>query len=221
MFYIFVILLDNASVLGIISIIMNLSSGGILMNIKKSAATFAAVMLASTLASSAYAASDLTVPAAEPSSVASPSVPVVPSVPKTPSTPQSSSSGNTSSGNTSSSTNLATSLVNTAGFSSAKQFTGYFANLKRAVANGNRDAVAKRVSYPLVVNAANGTKRSILNQKQFLNEYTSIMTSNVRRALSTQNVNQVMVSSRGVMIGNGQIWIGAIDNKPGIYAINL
>ncbi|WP_458120937.1 hypothetical protein [Paenibacillus sp. Z6-24] len=191
------------------------------MNMKKSTAVIAAVMLASTLASSAHAASDLTVPAAEPSTIATPTVPAVPSVPKTPSTPQNSSSGGTSSGTSGSSTNLATSLVNTAGFSSAKQFTGYFANLKRAVANGNRESVAKRISYPLVVNAANGTKRSILNQKQFLNEYTSIMTYNVRRALSNQNVNNVMVSSRGVMIGNGQIWIGAIDNKPGIYAINL
>lgn len=193
------------------------------MNIKKGSTITMSAVLAFTLSAPAYAASDITVPAVDSATVATPSVPAAPVIPSTPSSPSSSSSSSSGSSTTtrSNTPSMSDQLVDVAGFDSAKQFTGYFANLKRAVANGNRDAVAKRVSYPLAVNLANGTRRSILNEKQFKNEYTSIMTSGVRQALSRQNVNEVFINYRGVSVGNGTMWIGVIDGKPGIYAINL
>ncbi|WP_322906287.1 hypothetical protein [Paenibacillus campi] len=192
-------------------------------------------VMAMALSTSAYAANDLTVPAVKEATVATPSVPQMPSTPSVPSVSSSSNSNSTSGSSSSSSSssstgsssassssesNLNNRLVNVAGFDSAKQFTGYFANLKRAVAKGNLDAVAKRVSYPLAVNGANGKKRSILNEKQFLKEYNSIMTAKVRNALAQQNVNDVFVNYRGVMVGNGELWIGVVGGKPGIYAVN-
>ncbi|GGJ03284.1 hypothetical protein [Paenibacillus hunanensis] len=193
-------------------------------------------VMAMALATPAYAANDLTVPAVKEATVATPSAPQMPSTPSTPSVSSSSSSSNSGSSSSSSSSsnsnngssssssstqaNLNNRLVNVAGFDSAKQFTGYFTNLKRAVANGNRDAVAKRVSYPLAVNQADGKRRSILNEKQFLKEYNSIMTSKVRNALANQNVNDVFINYRGVMVGNGELWIGVVGGKPGIYAVN-
>ncbi|MFD1887252.1 hypothetical protein [Paenibacillus wenxiniae] len=193
------------------------------------------------LATPVYAANDLTVPAVKEATVATPSAPQMPSTPASPSISANSSSSNSSSSNSGSSSsssssstngsgnsssssstqaNLNNRLVNVAGFDSAKQFTGYFANLKRAVAKGNLDAVAKRVSYPLAVNQADGKRRSILNEKQFLKEYSSIMTSKVRNALANQNVNDVFINYRGVMVGNGELWIGVVGGKPGIYAVN-
>ncbi len=188
-------------------------------------------VMAMALATPAYAANDLTVPAVKEATVATPSAPQMPSTPASPSISSNSSSSNSGSSSSSSSSssngsssstqaNLNNRLVNVAGFDSAKQFTGYFANLKRAVAKGNLDAVAKRVSYPLAVNQANGKRRSILNEKQFLKEYNSIMTSKVRNALASQNVNDVFVNYRGVMIGDGELWIGVVGGKPGIYAVN-
>ncbi|MEW4371952.1 hypothetical protein [Paenibacillus kandeliae] len=200
-----------------------------MMNTKRTTALSAVAALGIILSVPAYASasSNLTVPAVSEATVAAPTAPTAPTTPSTPSiSSSSSSSSNSSSGNSSSSSsssssqNLSQRLVNIAGFSTAKQFTGYYINLQRAVANGNRNAVAKRVSFPLTVNASNGTRRSILNESQFLNEYTSIMTSSVRQALAKQNVNDVLVNARGVSVGNGTLWISPINDRPGIYAVN-
>jgi hypothetical protein len=110
-------------------------------------------------------------------------------------------------------------LVSVAGFDNVKQFTGFYANLRRAVANNNKEAVAKRIAYPLVINSSN-KKRSILNQAQFITEYNTIMTTKVKKALANQRLDDLFIRDMGVMIGDGEIWIAPINNKPGIYAIN-
>lgn len=110
-------------------------------------------------------------------------------------------------------------LVSVAGFDNVKQFTGFYANLRRAVAKDNKEAVSKRISYPLVINS-NNKKRSILNQTQFITEYNTIMTSKVKKALANQRLDELFIRDMGVMIGNGELWIAPINNKPGIYAIN-
>lgn len=110
-------------------------------------------------------------------------------------------------------------LVNVAGFDNVKQFTGFYANLRRAVAKGNKEAVAKRISYPLVINSSN-KKRSILNQSQFITEYNTIMTTKVKKALANQRLDELFIRDMGVMIGDGELWIAPVNNKPGIYAIN-
>jgi hypothetical protein len=110
-------------------------------------------------------------------------------------------------------------LVSVAGFDNVKQFTGFYANLRRAVAKGNKEAVAKRISYPLVINSSN-KKRSILNQSQFITEYNTIMTAKVKKALANQRLDELFIRDMGVMIGDGELWIAPVNNKPGIYAIN-
>ncbi|MFD1992375.1 hypothetical protein ACFSGI_20590 [Paenibacillus nicotianae] len=110
-------------------------------------------------------------------------------------------------------------LVSVAGFDNVKQFTGFYANLRRAVANGNKEAVAKRISYPLVINS-NNKKRSILKESQFITEYNTIMTAKVKKALANQRLDELFIRDMGVMIGDGELWIAPINNKPGIYAIN-
>lgn len=111
-------------------------------------------------------------------------------------------------------------LVNVAGFDNVKQFTGYFANLRRAVANNNKEAVAKRVSYPLIINSSS-KKRSILNEKQFIAEYNTIITAKIKKALAAQRLDDLFIRDMGVKIGDGELWIAPINSKPGIYAINL
>jgi len=110
-------------------------------------------------------------------------------------------------------------LVSVAGFDNVKQFTGFYANLRRAVAKGNKEAVAQRISYPLVINSST-KKRSILNASQFVTEYNTIMTAKVKKALANQRMDELFIRDMGVMIGDGELWIAPVNNKPGIYAIN-
>jgi hypothetical protein len=111
------------------------------------------------------------------------------------------------------------SLINVAGFDNVKQFTGFYANLRRAVAQNNKEAVAQRISYPLSI-YSNSKKRSILNKKQFIAEYDKIMTTEVKKALANQRLDELFIRDQGVMVGNGEIWMAILDNKLGVYTIN-
>lgn len=111
------------------------------------------------------------------------------------------------------------SLIEVAGFDNVKQFTGFYANLRRAVAQNNKEAVAQRISYPLSL-YSNSKKRSILNKKQFIAEYDQIMTTEVKKALANQRLDDLFIRDQGVMVGNGEIWMAILDNKLGVYTIN-
>lgn len=111
------------------------------------------------------------------------------------------------------------SLIEVAGFDNVKQFTGFYANLRRAVAQNNKEAVAQRISYPLSI-YSNSKKRSILNKKQFIAEYDQIMTTEVKKALANQRLDKLFIRDQGVMVGNGEIWMAILDNKLGVYTIN-
>lgn len=111
------------------------------------------------------------------------------------------------------------SLIYVAGFDNVKQFTGFYANLRRAVAQNNKEAVAQRISYPLSI-YSNSKKRSILNKKQFIAEYDKIMTTEVKKALANQRLDELFIRDQGVMVGNGEIWMAILDNKLGVYTIN-
>lgn len=111
------------------------------------------------------------------------------------------------------------SLIHIAGFDNVKQFTGFYANLRRAVAQNNKEAVAQRISYPLSI-YSNSKKRSILNKKQFIAEYDQIMTTEVKKALANQRLDKLFIRDQGVMVGNGEIWMAILDNKLGVYTIN-
>lgn len=110
-------------------------------------------------------------------------------------------------------------LVSIAGFDNAKQFTSFYTNLRRAVANNDKEAVAKRISYPLSVHSDN-SKKKILNEKQFIAEYDTIITAKVKKALAEQRLDDLFINYQGVMVGNGDIWIAILNHKLGVFTIN-
>ncbi|WP_289139200.1 hypothetical protein [uncultured Brevibacillus sp.] len=76
------------------------------------------------------------------------------------------------------------------------------------------------MKYPLRVNKV-GASRFVHSEKQFLTEYDLIMTGKVRQALLQQIVTNTFVNDQGVMVGDGELWLGQFGNKFGIFAINL
>ena len=54
-----------------------------------------------------------------------------------------------------------------------------------------------------------------------MTEYDLIMTGKVRQALLKQNVTNTFVNDQGVMVGDGELWLGQFGNEFGIFAINL
>jgi len=108
-----------------------------------------------------------------------------------------------------------------AGIDDAVEFEKVFNTVKSLVSKGEKEKVAEYISYPLT--SANIT---VTTKEEFIKNYDSIITEGVKNALVNQKVEETFVNYKGVMVGNGQIWFGAIiDNNSNttkylIYSIN-
>ncbi|MBK6941534.1 MAG: hypothetical protein IPH13_15250 [Planctomycetes bacterium] len=69
--------------------------------------------------------------------------------------------------------------------------------------------VAEFVEFPLRVNG-DGSFRMIPDAATFISEYQGVFTERIRRALEAQRVDELFTSWRGVMVGDGEVWFGAV-----------
>jgi hypothetical protein len=103
-----------------------------------------------------------------------------------------------------------------------------FLKLKRAVAANDRPAVASLFVYPFRVNRTPRRHSWVETRAALLRRYDAILTSGVRRAILAQSADSLFYSWRGLMVGNGTVWIdGRCEDAQlqkcsfGIVAINL
>ena len=106
------------------------------------------------------------------------------------------------------------------GITNAKEFEKSFNTIKYLVKNNEKSKVASYVSYPLNVNRED-KKIKIQSKEDFIKNYNSIITENVKKALLDQDVAKTFVNYQGVMVGSGEIWFTHVKNKAMIYAINI
>lgn len=87
----------------------------------------------------------------------------------------------------------------------------------KAVAAGNKDAVAGMVAYPLRVNHSSKKRTMIRNKKELLSRYNQVFTPRLVKIISTSEVHNLFARDMGVMLGSGQVWL---DGKAKPYVIN-
>jgi hypothetical protein len=80
---------------------------------------------------------------------------------------------------------------------------------QKAVADGDKAAVAALVSYPLAV-TLDGKQTSIPDAMAFVGHYDQIVTPAIARVIKAQAYRDLMVNGRGVMFGSGETWISGI-----------
>ncbi|GGG88726.1 hypothetical protein [Paenibacillus radicis (ex Gao et al. 2016)] len=107
-----------------------------------------------------------------------------------------------------------------AGIDDPAEFTTYYAKLQKAVKDNKPEEVAKLISYPMNLNKDNKTY-AISNKDEFIKKYDRIFTSRVREQLLAQKADKVFVNWKGIMVGEGDLWIGKQDNKLGVIAVNV
>lgn len=86
--------------------------------------------------------------------------------------------------------------------------------LQKAVSAHDANAVAGLVSYPIGVKV-HGKEVHIKTAKDFAQHYDGIMTPAITKAITSQKYEDLFVNYKGIMFGNGQIWINGIchDNQ--------
>ncbi|MEN5060796.1 hypothetical protein [Luteimonas sp. TWI1416] len=91
----------------------------------------------------------------------------------------------------------------------AAPYETVFTALQKGVAAHDAKAVAALPIYPLRVKVA-GQEREIADAAAFEREYDRIITADIARAVVAQTFDALFVNAQGVMLGNGQVWIGSV-----------
>ncbi|MFG0213433.1 hypothetical protein ACFU8X_10025 [Brevibacillus porteri] len=107
-----------------------------------------------------------------------------------------------------------------AGITNAGAFEAFFGKLQEAVKKNDKTEVAKHIRYPLRVNK-DGKSQFIRDEQQFLEAYDRIMTEKVKEAFLQQKVTDTFVNDQGVMVGNGELWLGQFSNRFVVFAVNV
>lgn len=106
-------------------------------------------------------------------------------------------------------------------FGSHEPYRAFLETLKTAVGEGNKQAVAAMVAFPLHAHVG-GKSLKINDAAHFIAAYDTIVTPELRQAIARQDYATLFANWQGVSVGNGQVWFSA---GPGgavkITAINL
>jgi len=90
----------------------------------------------------------------------------------------------------------------------------FLRRLQLSVGAGDARGVAALTLFPLTVRGKAGPKTA----SELAQRFYEIYTEKVRTAVLTQRVDGFFANSRGLMIGNGEVWISALcdaDSAPG------
>ncbi len=105
-----------------------------------------------------------------------------------------------------------------AGVSDPVAFETTFKEIQKYITEGNKEKVAEYVNYPLNVFGEN-TKGTIKDKAAFIAGYDKIITPEVQKAVAEQKLEELFVNYKGIMIGNGQVWIVPITEPTEQYKI--
>ncbi|MGK9171117.1 hypothetical protein KXR53_32795 [Inquilinus limosus] len=96
-------------------------------------------------------------------------------------------------------------------FGDHKPYEQFFAKLKTAVADGDKETVASMIDYPFQARIS-GKAVKIRDQGHFVADYDQIITSKVKNAVAKQTYETLVANWQGVMIGDGEVWFSGICN---------
>jgi hypothetical protein len=100
-------------------------------------------------------------------------------------------------------------------------YESFFDALKKAMASGDKAAVAAMVDYPFQARIG-GKAVKIRDAAHFVADYDKIVTAKVKQAVAKQSYATLFANWQGVCIGDGEIWFSGVGdaNLVRITAIN-
>jgi len=99
-------------------------------------------------------------------------------------------------------------------------YRAFFAQLQKAVAADDRQAVAAMVEYPIEATIG-GRNVKIRDAKHFVTNYGKVITPKVKDAVIRQRYEDLFANWQGVMIGDGEVWFSGIDGKNTVKIITI
>ncbi len=106
-----------------------------------------------------------------------------------------------------------------AGFENDISVEDFILDLKKYVKTDSTSEISNMILYPLNVKNKKNRIR-INNPESFIKDYKIIFNKKVKTSILDQPLADIMASSKGLMIGAGEIWISIVDSKIHITSIN-
>ena len=102
----------------------------------------------------------------------------------------------------------------------SKTVSDFLSDLQKSVAAGDRAHVASLIQFPITI-TIKGKRISLRNRQQLLTHYDVAFDPKVKGFLAKQHFADLFCNWKGIMIGRGEIWLGARTHGPlRIIAIN-
>jgi hypothetical protein len=90
-----------------------------------------------------------------------------------------------------------------------RQYRAVIEGFQQAVAAHDADAAAELVDYPISV-TIDGGEVTLNDANAFARRYDEFMTPAITTAITSQKYEELFVNYKGVMFGDGQVWVNGI-----------
>ena len=101
----------------------------------------------------------------------------------------------------------------TAGFTDVKGFKVFLKQLQLLVMDNNKIGLSKLIKYPL--------HNTIKTEKEFIEQYDTIFTKDVKLEVAKINFSQIQRNYRGAMTELGRVWFAQEEAQFKIIAVNF
>jgi hypothetical protein len=95
----------------------------------------------------------------------------------------------------------------------------YMKKVKTAIVNQNKAWLSTQVTYPFTVFTPNGKTKNLKNKQEFISNYKLIVSESLKKRIADICTCHLFMNYRGVMLGNGEVWINERPGSKGIFFI--
>lgn len=99
------------------------------------------------------------------------------------------------------------------------QVEAYMKKVKTAILNNNKEWLSTQVSYPYKVVTADGKTKTLKNKQEFISNYKLVVSESLKKRIANICTCNLFMNYRGVMLGNGEVWINERPGGKGLWTI--
>lgn len=99
------------------------------------------------------------------------------------------------------------------------QVEAYMKKVKTAILSNNKEWLSTQVNYPYKVANTEGKIISLKNKTEFISNYNLVVSASLKKRIADICTCNLFMNYRGVMLGNGEVWINERPGGKGLWVI--
>ena len=100
------------------------------------------------------------------------------------------------------------------------QVEAYMKKVKTAILNNNKEWLSTQVSYPYKASTPEGKIVTLKNKQEFISKYSLVVSEGLKKRIANICTCNLFMNYRGVMLGNGEVWINERPGGKGLWTIS-